>query len=569
MLTSRVRRNSVRGRLMSEQGNDVSEPAVRTSRGPSIIWIVPMVTLIVGAWLVVRTLSDQAPTATIAFPTAEGIEAGKTPIKYKNVDIGLVEEIQFAENYESVVLSVELNEGLDDFLRRNTRFWVVRPQLSVRGVSGLNTLISGAYIEIDPGPGAPQKHFIGLEEMPLIRTDDAGTRITLIADELGSLGRGSPIYYQGILAGETLGFELANDNESVYVHAFVRDPYDQLLKGNSRFWNVSGIDLEMGADGVQLKTASVASLLFGGIAFDTPETREQTVADVSDLVYTLHPGFSAIEERAYTRRIQFVMYFTGSVRGLNPGAPVEFRGIRIGEVIDIRMEFDADDLSFRIPVVVELEPDRITSQGGETLSPEQTIATLVDKGLRARLQTGNLLTGQLFVEMNMYPEAEVNLVADENQQLPELPTIPGAFETITNSLSGIVAKLETVDMQALGDNLVEIVRGTSELINKDQHEETVTDLQASMRSFRRILDNVEEGDVDNAIKAATDVLNHLDETLTMVDDVLEPNAPLQYNLIQVTEELEETARSVRALVETLERQPNAVIFGRQPQEEEN
>ncbi|MEX2489833.1 MAG: MlaD family protein, partial [Pseudomonadales bacterium] len=348
---------------MSDQSPDT--PIVRTSRLPSMVWLIPIVTLIVGGWLIVRTLTDQAPTATISFKTAEGIEAGKTTIKYKNVDVGIVEDIAFADDFDRVILTVELNEGLDDFLRRNTRFWVVRPQLSVRGVSGLNTLVSGAYIEIDPGPGARQDHFRGLEEMPLIRTDDAGTRITLIADELGSIDRGSPIYYQGILAGEALGYELAGDNQSVYIEAFIRDPFDQLIKGNSEFWNVSGLDLDVGADGVELQTASVISLLFGGIAFQTPESLEQSTADVSDLVFTLHSRYEDIEKQSFTRKIQFVMYFTGSVRGLNVGAPVEFRGIRIGEVIDIRMEFDSEETTFRIPVLVELEPDRIIHRSDE------------------------------------------------------------------------------------------------------------------------------------------------------------------------------------------------------------
>ena len=217
--------------------------------------------------MILRTLTDQLPTATIQFKTAEGIEAGKTKIKYKSVDIGIVNEIAFAEDFSNVIVTAEFNEGLDDFLRRNTRFWVVRPQLSVRGVSGLGTLISGAYIEIDPGPGAIQTHFVGLEEIPLITTDDAGKRITLITKDLGSLGRGSPIYYQGLLAGEVLGYELAGDAKSVYVHGFVRDPFDQLVQGNSRFWNVSGLDVSMGADGFDVKTASVTSLLFGGVAF--------------------------------------------------------------------------------------------------------------------------------------------------------------------------------------------------------------------------------------------------------------------------------------------------------------
>ncbi len=556
---------------MSESATDtpVNIPRVTQRKWPSIVWLVPLVTALVGGWLIVRTLTDQAPTATISFMTAEGIEAGKTKIKYKNVDIGLVDEIAFADNFSNVVLKVRFNQGMEDFLRRNTRFWVVKPQLSVRGVSGLGTLISGSYIEIDPGAGAQQTHFTGLEEAPLITTDDAGTRITLISKNLGSIGRGSPIYYQGILAGEALGYELAGDAKSVFIHAFIRDPFNQLIRGNSRFWNVSGVDLSLGADGIEMRTASLTSLLFGGIAFDTPNSLEHSVADVSDLVFTLHGSYTDIAEQTFARKIQFVMYFTGSVRGLSAGAPVEFRGIRIGQVIDIRMEFDSENNSFRIPVLVEIEPDRIIQRDTtSTVSPEQTLTTLVEKGLRGRLQTGSLLTGQLFVEFNMYPGSELVLVADASMAYPELPTIPGAFEAISQSLSDMVSKIETIDIEGLGNNILGILEGTNNLINKPQQEATVTDLQGSLRALRGIMQNVEEADLEQTINAATRVLQNLENTLTMVDQVLSPNAPLQYNVIQVTEELEETARAIRGLVQTLERQPNSLIFGRKATEED-
>ena len=552
---------------MSEQ-QVTQAPEVRTRTWPSIVWLIPLVTAIVGVWLIVSTLTDQAPTATIQFKTAEGIEAGKTRIKYKSVDIGLVEEIAFAEDFDNVVLTISLNQGLEGFLRRNTRFWVVKPQLTVRGVSGLSTLLSGAYIEIDPGPGAIQTHFVGLEEIPLITTDDAGTKITLISSDLGSLGRGSPIYYQGILAGEVLGYELAGDAKSVYIHGFVRDPFDQLLKGNSRFWNVSGLDVTLGADGIDLKTASITSLLFGGIAFDTPDSLEHSLADISDLVFTLHGRYDDIEDQAYIRKVQFVMYFTGSVRGLSPGAPLEFRGIKIGEVLDIRMEFDAATTSFRIPVLVEIEPDRIIHRDAEnTLPPEQTLETLVNKGLRGRLQTGSLLTGQLYIEFNMYPNADLNLVADESMPYPELPTVPGAFEAISQSLTGMVKQIESIDVTGIGNSVRNILDGADKLVNKPVDEAVVTDLEASLRALRGVLSNVEEADLDSTIAAARQALVNLQQTLTMINEVLDPHSPLQHNVIKVIDELEEMARSIRSLIETLQRQPNAVIFGKKTSED--
>src|SRR3990172_9930242 len=221
---------------------EVSTAHVSTRSGPSIVWLIPLITLLVGGWLVYKTLSEKGPAITISFKTAEGIEAGRTMVKYKNVDIGTVEMIRFSDDLANVILTVQFNQGTENFFRRNTRFWVVRPQLSLRGVSGLSTLVSGSYVEIEPGPGAAQSHFVGLEEKPVVSADEVGTRIVLIADELGSVDSGSPIYYQGIKVGEVLGYELGNDSSSVYIHSFIKDPYDQLLRGNTRFWNVSGMD---------------------------------------------------------------------------------------------------------------------------------------------------------------------------------------------------------------------------------------------------------------------------------------------------------------------------------------
>ena len=529
--------------------------------GPSIVWLIPLVTLLVGAWLMARSILDDPPRAIISFSTAEGIEAGKTKIKYKSVEIGIVEEIQFGEGFDHVVLNVVFNDGMDDFLRRNTQFWVVRPQLSFRGVSGLDTLISGSYIEIDPGPGAKQEHFVGLEKIPLITTDDAGTKITLVSDQLGSLGPGSPVYYRGLLAGEVLGYELGSDAQSIFIHAFIRDPFNQFIKGNSRFWNVSGMDVSLDANGIKVKTASMQSLMLGGVAFETPETLEQSDIAAENLIYTLYANHDLVGEQAYTRKQKFVLYFKGSVRGLSPGAPLEFKGIRIGSVLDIKLEFNSENSSFRIPILVEIEPERIVDRT-TMATPLDVLQTLVDRGLRARLSTGSLLTGKLYVELNMYPNTEAKYLGDADTPYPELPTIPGAFEALTKSIQALVAKIETVDVEKMGDDIIGILGGTNDLLNKDKSEDTITDLQDSMRSFRIIMNQFEEAGLAETLRSANGLLDSLQTTISRLNLVLEPDSPLQYNVIRVTGELEETAKAIRTIIEMLERQPQSLIFGR-------
>ncbi len=549
---------------------EVSNPEVHKQSGPSLVWLIPLITLLVGAWLVVKTVSEQGPQATISFKTAEGIEVGKTRVKYKNVDIGVVDTVRFSDDFSHVVVTVDFNHGTENFLRRNTRFWVVKPQLSIRGATGLGTLVSGAYIEIEPGPGANQTHFTGLETRPVITADEIGRRVVLVTQKLGSIDTGSPIYYQGLLAGEVLGRELGNDRKSIFIHAFVRDPFDQLIRGNTLFWNVSGIDVSVGADGFRVRSESLESLMFGGIAFETPLATESTVTDINDLVFTLHDSYDIIQEQTYTRKLRFVMFFEGSVRGLSIDAPVEFKGIKVGSVLDIKLEFDSDTTGFRIPVVIEIEPERILEKNGTDVEPYDTVNKLVEQGLRARLQTGSLLTSQLYVELDMHPGTPVLLSGDADMPYTELPTLKAAnLDAITASMEGLLQKLNALNIEEIAAVLIDTLKGAgqtinsaNELINDPAIGGTIEDLRAALGSFRNIMQDIDGAKVEDVIGSARLALDSLNATLSTTNHLLKPNAPMQYNAIKMTSELEETARAIRSLIETLERDPQALIFGR-------
>ena len=556
---------------------EVSTPQVSKQSGPSIIWLIPLLTVLVGGWLIVKTVSEQGPEVTISFKTAEGIEAGKTRIKYKNVDIGTVKYIQFAEDFSHVIVTASFNQGTESFFRRNTRFWVVKPQLSVRGASGLDTLISGAYIEIEPGKGAEQLYFVGLEKQPVVTADEAGKKVVLITEKLRSIDTGSPIYFQGLLAGEVLGYELGNDRQSIYIHAFIREPYDSLIKGNTRFWNVSGMDISLNTEGLNVRTESLQSLILGGIAFETPATLEQVNSDVENLVFTLYDDYSSIRERAYTKKIKFMMFFKGSVRGLNVGAPVDFNGIKVGSVLDVRLEFDVENAEFRIPVLIEIEPERIIGRGNQEIEPSyQMLNKLVERGLRASLQTGNLLTGQLYVSLSMQPDTPIYLIQEETPY-PQLPTIRATdFSSIAQSVERFLKKLDRIDLDKLSLELIKTLEGTSKIFNGPEVQGTLEELQLSLQVFRRTLQKIDNSNLQKTINSGhvvmekiTETMETFDETLSQANRVLKPNSPLQYNIIKLTGELEETARSIRSLVDTLERHPQALIFGKDAQVEED
>ncbi len=552
----------------------MTDPVVRERGGPSLVWLIPILTALVGAWLIIHTLTDRGPLVTVTFRTADGIEVDKTRIKYKSLDIGLVEGVRFSPDFSRVEVRARLSKQAAHFLRRDTRFWVVRPTLSVRGISGLGTLLSGAYIEIEPGQGAPQALFVGLESPPVVNADEAGKQITLVTHRLGSIDRGSPIHYQGIVAGEVLGYEMANDYRSVLIHAFVKPPFDRLVRSNTRFWAASGLDVSAGPDGLRVKTESLQALLFGGIAFDTPDPQDAGVEDVTGLVFTLHDDLKSIQDQSFSKKIRFVMFFEDSVRGLTAGAPVEFKGIKVGSVIDVRLEYDEPSAAFRIPVMVELEPERIVARGSRMKkAPLEAFQAMVKHGLRARLKTGNLLTGQLFVDLDMQPKSPVRL-AKSGRPEPELPTVQGDLDQMAVSVRGVLDKLDKVDFVAIGAELQGTLKGANGLVNSPNIEKSVADLSASLASMRGILQKLDSRaepiteNLEQALAAARDALEKSKSTMALVDGVLAPDSPLQGNTARLAKELASTARSIRSLVEMLERNPQSLLFGTKPSGEQ-
>ena len=543
-------------------------PEIKMKSWPSMVWLIPLITACIGGWLIFKTISETGPQIEITFKTAEGIEAGKTKIKYKEIEIGVVDAVEFSPDFSRVILKASMEKAAAKFLGQGTQFWVVMPRLSLRGASGLTTLLSGVYIETEPGQGRLQKRFKGLDNPPVVRAGVDGTKIVLLAGNLGSIDTGSPVYYQGILAGEILGWELGNDQKSIFINAFVKAPYNKMIKSSTRFWNISGMDVSIGSEGVSVRTQSLQSLLYGGIAFETPDTLDAATQNVEGLVYTLYDDYEHIHEAAFIKKIAFILFFEGSVRGLKVGAPVEFKGIKVGMVKELRLEFNNQDATFRIPVLIEIEPERIVSNDEDAiLSLPQTVNRMIEQGLRARLQTGSLLTGQLYIELDMHPDTPVRLV-NADSRFPELPTIPDNLEQMTNSIKRVLAKMEKLEIAQIGSEFLKTLQGTNKLIHKPELDKAVDDFGQSLHLLQTILYKLDQrvepiaANLENAIGAGHKTLEKAQTTLGLIDEVLKPGSPLQHRVFELSEELSEMARSIRTLVDMLERNPNAIIFGK-------
>jgi paraquat-inducible protein B len=524
---------------MSERGlppsdlDDVAEAVVETrSNRFSIIWLIPLVAALVGAFVAWRAFSERGPEITISFKTAGGLEAGKTKIRYKDVEIGQVENIDLSDDLSHVIVTAKLVKGAGEYLTDKTRFWVVRASIKAGQVSGLGTLLSGAYVGIDPvTEGQSARHFEGLDTPPVVTTGQPGRHFLLKAGKRGSLDIGSPVFYRQIQVGEVVAYDVGEDAESIDFRIFVHAPYDEKVRANTRFWNASGLDVSVTAQGIKVDTESMVSILIGGIAFAAPENEAPGVAAEEEHVFPLYDNHEATREKVYTEKRRFLLYFDGSVRGLSPGASVEFRGIQIGEVVDVKLELNLTTRKFQIPVVIDVEPERVAPIG--QFPPEwarlekverqnRFFDQLVAQGLRAQLKTGSLITGKLYVDMDIYDKVKTAAI-DYRGAYPVLPTVPTSLEEITSRVATILDKLEQFPIDKIGKNM----------------DATLAGLQLTVTQTQK--------------------------TLAALEKTLSTDSPLQQELQQTLEELAGAARSLRLLADYLERNPEAILRGKQDQ----
>ena len=335
-------------------------------------------------------------------------------------------------SHTSVTVQARMNQYATAYLTEGTRFWVVRPRLSAEGISGLGTLISGAYIEMEPGPGQAARGFTGLEEPPVVSAEVAGTRYVLHGERLGSISQGAPVSFHGVKVGEVLGYELSDDDGSATIQVFVRAPHDKLVHEGTRFWNASGISVDVGSEGLRLEAESLESVLAGGVAFDRLANVEPGALAKPATIFQLYGDEDRARDAVFTRKVAFLLHLTGSAEGLSAGASVRMRGVRVGEVTDVHMEYDAATGLLALPVTFTVEPERIRIVNGSASEPDfearayLAFKAFVEKGLRARLASGNLLTGQKVISLDFVPDAPAAAMIEGGAH-PEIPTADRAI----------------------------------------------------------------------------------------------------------------------------------------------
>ena len=537
----------------------------------SIVWVLPAVAAVIGIYLAFTTLSQRGPEIVLNFNSADGLTSGQTKVRHKAVDLGTVTSIRLATDMSHVIVRVRMTREASPYLTNHARFWVVRPRLSGSNISGLETLISGGYIEMDPGAsgGASKTDFTGLENPPGVRSDEPGTTFTLQTARIGSLGSGSPVFYRDIVVGEVLDYHLPEGNGPISVHVFVRAPYDKWVRTGTRFWSASGLNVELGGAGIHLELESIQAVLSGGVAFGTPEDSRDTESAKQDAEFNLFPSESAANAAGFKQRIPFVLYYQSSVAGLAPGAPVQLYGITVGNVTDVRLEFNPSTATARVRVAIEIQPERFDALSGTPQDTPLVVSQrLVDHGMRAQLVTLSYLTGQLAVSLDNQTDASpVGKVSMEGNAVV-LPTTAGGLSGITTSLANLANKLEAIPLASIGNNLNAVLASLDGVVGGQELKSSLKSLQATLADVQELVKHTDAG-LTPLMRRLPEVSADLQQTLahanslvSSVDNGYGANSQFARDLSRLLSQFNDAARSVRLLTDFLDRHPEALIRGR-------
>ncbi|MGC6387555.1 intermembrane transport protein PqiB [Ewingella sp. S1.OA.A_B6] len=515
----------------------------------SPVWIIPIVTALIGAWILFYHYSNQGPEVTLITTTAEGIEGGKTAIKSRNVDVGRVESVTLSDNLQQVIIKARLNTGMEKMLRGDSVFWVVKPQIGREGVSGLSTLLSGAYIQLQPGNKGDEKAEYTLDDSPPLASPDAkGIRVILESERSGQLNPGDPVLFRGFQVGtvETSHFDPKARN--IKYQLFIRAPYDTLITDNVRFWKDSGVNFDMSAQGMRVEMGSLATLLSGGVSFDIPSGWDKGNDAKTGDSYKLFDDQKSIQESLYTRHMDYLLFFSDSVRGLQPGAPVEFRGIRLGTVAEVpyairgmKQQIESD---YRIPVMIRIEPDRFEKLLGNNFDVNEHLNTGIANGLRASMKSANLLTGLMYIDLDFYPKEKAWTGPAEMQGIKVLPTVSGGFAQIQQKLMITLDKINALPIEPM------LREATS----------TLAESKKTMKATQRTLDSL------NAIVSSKEMKalpQDMQQTLIQLNRSLkgfQPGSPAYNNLVGDMQSLDKTLRELQPVLKTLNQKSNALIF---------
>ncbi len=536
---------------MNEANGPTPSARLRPGRLRAWIWIVPVMAALLVMALGVRALVERGPLITISFNDAEGLQAGTTPVQHKDVDLGMVESIYLSRDMSRVLVRVRMHRSVSSHLTAGTRFWIVRPRVGLGGVSGLSTLVSGSYIEMypGPGPGIPQRQFVGLAEPPMLTPETPGSSFPLHTTNLGSLVAGSPISYRGIAVGQVQGFALDQLGTQISIFTFIRAPYDKLVNAQSRFWNSGGIDVSVGTAGVRFRAASWQELISGGISFDTPDNAKAEAASAAGTQFHLYDNQNEAQRDPRGSALRYLVDFVDTAGDVAPGSPVQLLGSEVGQITESRLQYDDARQSLLRRVTLEIDPSRIQITHSKTNAATDSaealnsrLAKLVARGLRARLISANLITGAKVVSLDIVHDAPAARI----DQVDGYARLPSAYSTdISDILASAQATLHHLETATAGPELADAIK---------ELDRTLTTLDRTTAAI--------EPEIKPLLMNLRQASEAAQRAMQAAEGVLGSEASSSTDLPRLIRELTEAARSTRELTGYLERHPEALLRGR-------
>lgn len=525
------------------------EAKVQKVKNWSPVWIFPIVTALIGAWVLFYHYSHQGPQVSLITTNAEGIEGGKTTIKSRSVDVGIVESATLTDDLTHVEIKARLNSGMEKLLHKDSVFWVVKPQVGREGISGLGTLLSGAYIELQPGnKGSKLENYQLLDSPPLAPPDAKGIRVILDSKKAGQLSPGDPVLFRGYRVGSVETSTFDAQKRTISYQLFINAPNDRLVTSNVRFWKDSGIAVDLTSAGMRVEMGSLSTLFGGGVSFDVPEGLEQGEPVAQQSAFNLYDDQKSIQDSLYTDHIDYLMFFKDSIRGLQPGAPLEFRGIRLGTVSKVpffspnmRQVFNND---YRIPVLVRIEPERLKAQLGEDTDVGAHLEQLLKRGLRGSLKTGNLVTGALYVDLDFYPKEPPITGVREFNGYQIIPTVSGGLAQIQQRLMEALDKINNLPLNPM----------------IEQATNTLSESQRTMKHLQTTLDNMNKITSSQSMQdLPADMQNTLRE-LNRSMQGFQPGSAAYNKMVADMQRLDQVLRELQPVLKTLNDKSNALVF---------
>lgn len=532
--------------------SSVAEDAVvKPLKRISKVWLVPVIAVFIGLWMVYYQWHNQGPLISIQFKTATGLEAGKTKIKTRDVNIGTIKSIELSEDLSGVIVTARMDKNVASLLHADNQFWIVSPNVSLSGISGLGTILSGPYINMAPGVAKQMSDsFIALNAPPVTPAGTPGLHVTLNSKSEFAYKKGDPVVYKGIKVGEFEDIYFNFEERVVYYNTFIEAPYHTLITSNTKFWDISGVQLELGAGGASVSAGSIETLLTNGITFGIPEglPKGDVISDRS--FFDIHPTYLSALEARFKAQAEFVILVKDTVRGLQVGAPVEYRGLEIGKVLSINaIASDQDGLleeGYNIPVVISVQPGRVQQPDNDTgiRFIHEQFELWVQQGLRATLKTGNLLTGSLFVDLQHYSDVPP-LTMQRLMGVSVIPTTNSEFSEITAKVTAILDNINQIKLQSISDN-------TNAAL--EQIKQTAQAFESVASAATGVMNDVEQNQVSEALTEALQNITNLSQDFSS-------DSETYIELNHTMKTLQVTLKELQPLLLQLNNAPNSLIFG--------